>query len=95
MTRTGPTRPDDGGGQLLALPLAHVDERWRTNLPAPFTSFVGRQQELSEVGRLLRRHRMITLTGPGGAGKTRLATEAAAELVDVFPTVCGWSSWRR
>ena len=47
------------------------------NLPAAPTSFVGRRRELAELGRLLDRTRMLTLTGPGGAGKTRLAVELA------------------
>jgi predicted ATPase/DNA-binding SARP family transcriptional activator len=47
------------------------------NLPTALTSFIGRESEVCEVGALLRRHRLVTLTGPGGVGKTRLATEAA------------------
>ena len=49
----------------------------RTNLPAQLTSFVGRADELDRVGELLAAARLVTLTGPGGAGKTRLAIEAA------------------
>ncbi len=45
------------------------------NLPTLSTSFVGRHRELGELGRLLQRTRLLTLTGPGGAGKTRLAVE--------------------
>ena len=48
------------------------------NLPAELTSFVGRRQELREVKRLLATTRLLTLTGSGGAGKTRLALRAAA-----------------
>jgi predicted ATPase/DNA-binding SARP family transcriptional activator len=48
------------------------------NLPAPSTSFVGRTRELADVSEWLRRHRLVTLTGMGGAGKTRLALELAA-----------------
>jgi predicted ATPase/DNA-binding SARP family transcriptional activator len=50
------------------------------NLPAQLTSFVGRDDELSRVAKLLGESRLITLTGPGGAGKTRLAIEAGASL---------------
>jgi predicted ATPase/DNA-binding SARP family transcriptional activator len=49
------------------------------------TSFIGRRRELAEIGRALGRTRLLTLTGPGGAGKTRLAYEAAARLVDTYP----------
>src|SRR5690349_5647236 len=46
-------------------------------LPQPLTSFVGRQWELQELGELLPRHRLLTLMGAGGCGKTRLAIELA------------------
>jgi predicted ATPase/DNA-binding SARP family transcriptional activator/class 3 adenylate cyclase len=55
------------------------------NLPLQLTSFVGRDRELTEVVRLGRRHRLLTLTGPGGAGKTRLSLEAAAALLRETP----------
>jgi predicted ATPase/class 3 adenylate cyclase len=48
-----------------------------TNLPTPLTAFVGRDSELAELGSLLERARLVTLVGPGGTGKTRLAVEAA------------------
>jgi len=54
-------------------------------LPAELTSFVGRRQELREVKRLLGTTRLLTLTGSGGAGKTRLALRAAAEMARGFP----------
>jgi non-specific serine/threonine protein kinase len=56
-----------------------------SNLPADLTSFVGRRQELREVKRLLTTTRLLTLTGSGGAGKTRLALRAAAEMSRGFP----------
>jgi len=51
------------------------------NLPAELSSFVGRERQLAELRRLLRRSRLITLTGPGGAGKTRLALRLAADVM--------------
>src|SRR5262244_4587154 len=51
-----------------------------SNLPAELTSFVGRREELAEIKRLLTTTRLLTLTGSGGAGKTRLALRAAADL---------------
>lgn len=56
-----------------------------SNLPIEATSFVGRRQELREVKRLLATTRLLTLTGSGGAGKTRLGLRAAAELARGFP----------
>ena len=56
-----------------------------SNLPAELTSFVGRRQELREAKRLLATTRLLTLTGSGGAGKTRLALRAAAEMSRGFP----------
>jgi predicted ATPase len=55
-----------------------------TNLPAQLTTFVGRDRELAEIHTLKQRARLVTLTGPGGAGKTRLAQEAAGQLIDEF-----------
>src|SRR5215510_3547170 len=55
------------------------------NLPAELTSFVGRRGELAEVRRLLAGSRLVTLTGVGGVGKTRLALRAAAGLARAFP----------
>ncbi|MFB7471332.1 BTAD domain-containing putative transcriptional regulator [Kitasatospora sp. NPDC056184] len=57
----------------------------RTNLPAPLTSFVGREEESGRIAALLREARLVTLTGPGGAGKTRLAGEVAAGLLGDHP----------
>ena len=53
----------------------------RTNLKAQLTSFVGRDEEIARVGKALEENRLVTLVGPGGAGKTRLAGEAGARLV--------------
>jgi predicted ATPase/DNA-binding SARP family transcriptional activator len=56
----------------------------RGNLPAPVTSFVGRHAELAEARNLMRRSRLVTLTGPGGSGKTRLAVELARSSLEAF-----------
>ncbi|MGH2557043.1 MAG: ATP-binding protein, partial [Actinomycetota bacterium] len=56
-----------------------------TNLPAQRTSFVGREREVSRVKELLQGPGLLTLTGPGGSGKTRLAVEAAGALLDEYP----------
>ena len=56
----------------------------RNNLPTPVDSFIGRQMELAEITEAVRAYRMVTLTGPGGSGKTRLALEAAASLMPEF-----------
>jgi predicted ATPase/class 3 adenylate cyclase len=61
-----------------------------TNLPRPASSFVGRGHEVEEVADRLRAARLVTLTGPGGSGKTRLAIEAAAELVPEFRNGVFW-----
>jgi predicted ATPase len=62
-----------------------------TNLPRPASSFVGREREVSEVVALLQDGaRLLTLTGPGGSGKSRLAIEAAAELLPEFPNGVFW-----
>ncbi|MQY09318.1 ATP-binding protein [Actinomadura macrotermitis] len=64
-------------------------ERRSGRLPAQLTSFVGRDEELEQIGRLFDRCRLVTLTGPGGVGKTRLAVRAADGLADRFPAgVC-------
>jgi predicted ATPase/DNA-binding CsgD family transcriptional regulator len=59
-----------------------------SNLPAEPTPFVGRRTELEEIKRHLLNTRLLTLTGPGGIGKTRLALRAAVELADDFEDGC-------
>jgi predicted ATPase/class 3 adenylate cyclase len=65
-------------------PLRSLDTR-PNNLPTQLTSFVGRHDELEEALRLLRGTRLLTLTGPGGIGKTRLSLQIAAAAADDFP----------
>jgi predicted ATPase/class 3 adenylate cyclase len=55
-----------------------------TNLPTPRTSFIGREQEVAQVRELLQGPGLLTLTGAGGSGKSRLAIEAAGALVDTY-----------
>lgn len=64
-------------------PLRTLDARAH-NLPLQLTSFVGREREMRDVKKLLGSTRLVTLTGTGGAGKTRLALQAAADLIDDF-----------
>ncbi len=54
------------------------------NLPLALTSFIGREREIAEVKRLLSCTRLLTLTGAGGSGKTRLAHQVATDLLDEF-----------
>lgn len=56
-----------------------------TNLPVQITSFIGRNKEMEEVQQLLAETRLLTLTGAGGCGKTRLAQHVAANLVEDYP----------
>src|SRR3954463_16280357 len=63
-----------------------------TNLPRPASSFVGRERETAEVAELVRRGRLVTLSGPGGSGKTRLSIEAASELVGELKAGVFWVS---
>jgi predicted ATPase/DNA-binding SARP family transcriptional activator len=71
----GAAGPGQGG-----TPAARVAGRTSGHLPARLTSFVGREDELRTLGKLLGEARLVTLTGPGGTGKTRLAIEAAAQF---------------
>jgi predicted ATPase/class 3 adenylate cyclase len=64
-------------------PIRSLDARL-TNLPPERSSFIGREQEVSEATRLLEQARVLTLTGPGGIGKTRLAQRIAAQQLGRF-----------
>ena len=70
--------------KLRACPSSVSSGPTRTNLPHVLGTFVGRKRELVEIRQLLSQARMLTLTGPGGIGKTRLALEIAAEMLDDY-----------
>ncbi|WBQ03219.1 BTAD domain-containing putative transcriptional regulator [Kribbella sp. CA-293567] len=70
---------------LLRGELHRPDQPRKNNLRAELTSYVGKDEEIVTVRDLVSAHRLTTLIGPGGAGKTRLATETARTLVDGFP----------
>jgi len=65
-------------------PIRSLDRR-PNNLPTQLTSFVGRDTELGDAAELLRTTRLLTLTGPGGTGKTRLSLQLAASVAERFP----------
>jgi predicted ATPase/DNA-binding SARP family transcriptional activator len=71
----------------LAAPPAQVARpaRQATNLPRPLTELIGRDQAIADVRSLLAVRHLVTLTGSGGVGKTRLAVEAARAMVETFP----------
>ena len=64
----------------LATTISHPN-----NLPIQLTSFIGREKEIAAVCHLLNEHRLVTLTGSGGVGKTRLALEVAAQVLEGYP----------
>ena len=61
-----------------------VEPRCPANLPVQLTTFVGREREVAEVPQLVSSRRLLTLTGAGGVGKTRLALQVASELLETF-----------
>ena len=67
------------------MPSTGALDRFPDNLPRQLTSFIGRERELQDLKGLLERSRLLTLTGPGGSGKTRLALQLAAEVTGGFP----------
>jgi len=81
-------RRDLEGGRVVDLPGA--PRRPYGNLPLELTSFVGRERETAEVKRSLDDFRLLTLTGPGGCGKTRLAVAVGEELTERFEGGVWW-----
>jgi predicted ATPase/class 3 adenylate cyclase/Tfp pilus assembly protein PilF len=83
------TRPEQifqlvAPGLPASFPPLRSLEAFRHNLPAQLTSFIGREREIEEVKRLLAGSRLLTLTGAGGCGKTRLALQVAADRVEAY-----------
>src|SRR2546421_4825455 len=66
-------------------PVLRTLEATPNNLPTQLTSFIGRDDQVREARQLLTRSRLLTLTGPGGTGKTRLSLQIAADVMDSFP----------
>jgi diguanylate cyclase (GGDEF)-like protein len=77
-------RTESGAYTIAPALLENVTTR-RRKLPQPLTELVGRQQETAQVAQLLAATRLVTLTGPGGIGKTRLSLAVAAAVADGFP----------
>ncbi|MBX7237582.1 MAG: tetratricopeptide repeat protein [Caldilineales bacterium] len=71
-------------GLLSTFPPLKTLDSFPNNLPTQLTSFIGRENEIAEVKQELESHRLVTLTGSGGVGKTRLSLQVAAELLDKF-----------
>ncbi len=77
---------DAGNATVTLLPGASPPH----NLPQPLTSFIGRERELAELRQQLESARLLTLTGAGGCGKTRLAIQTASEILERFPDGAWW-----
>ena len=75
-----------GDPETVYEPLRVINEKTH-NLPVQVTSFVGRARELGELADLIATHRLVTLTGPGGTGKTRLALQSSVALLDHYDSV--------
>jgi DNA-binding SARP family transcriptional activator len=91
-TRTRSLHEDIAAGRFPTSPRQHAGSSRveppgasKHNLPAPRSSFVGRDRELIEIKRNLAMTRLLTLTGAGGCGKTRLSLEVARDLVGAYP----------
>ena len=76
--------------ELAALAPAATSHIAAVGLPTPWTSFVGRERERATVLATLGKARLVTLVGPGGVGKTRLAVEAARDAASLFPSGCAF-----
>jgi predicted ATPase/class 3 adenylate cyclase len=74
----------NGSGLPSTFPLLKTLDAFLNNLPIQLTTFIGRENEITEVKQELESHRLVTLTGSGGTGKTRLSLQVAADLLDRF-----------
>ena len=74
-----------GLSDFPANPNAIFPSKPLTNLPAPLTSFIGREKELDEITNLIAKNRLVTLTGAGGIGKTSLSLQVGQKLLDEYP----------
>jgi predicted ATPase/DNA-binding winged helix-turn-helix (wHTH) protein len=83
-TRSLPVSSDDHPGAAVA-PVEPKSALVPTNLPEPLSELIGRKDKLNEILNLATAHRLVTLTGPGGIGKTRLALATARALLAHFP----------
>ncbi|GLW09532.1 hypothetical protein Misp01_46610 [Microtetraspora sp. NBRC 13810] len=81
---SGQVVPAGGPGAAATGREAFAEARPATNLPAPLSELIGRQEAIAEVRARLATDRLVTLTGPGGVGKTRLAVETGRGLLDGF-----------
>ncbi|RPI86011.1 MAG: hypothetical protein EHM41_09600, partial [Chloroflexi bacterium] len=87
-------------GQWKALPNGYLEDSAtksfsipnlrRSNLPKPLTSFIGREKEIQEVKNLVSKGRLVTITGPGGVGKTRLAGQVGSEMIPQYRDGVWW-----
>ena len=83
-TQPRPRREPGDRTRLVALPGGQAGRKQRFWMPSAISSFVGREDELGKIVGLIRSHRLVTLTGTGGSGKTRLGLAVAGELTDIF-----------
>lgn len=86
--REGAIRERGKTGSVVAFPRSR--EYLSDNLPIELSSFIGREREIAEIKRLLADWRLVTLCGPGGCGKTRLALAVAQDLVEKFESGVWW-----
>ena len=74
----------------VSVPARHVMKEAPLNIPVPLTSFIGREKELKDIAKLLSASRLLTLIGPGGVGKTRLAIQTAHDSIKKFKDAVCW-----